>query len=145
MATVLSIIALCLSVASLTWQISSFLLTGARVKIETSWAYPLGGADYLPECVSITARNVGRFATTVRNVGIEVQRDGTHAVISHLLVPQMSTELPHRLEPGDEASWSVPVQAVRSMAADHPPRDWAAYVSLGSGKRVRGRRGKVPH
>ncbi|GAB2747815.1 hypothetical protein GCM10027039_01830 [Terrabacter koreensis] len=144
MATVLSIVALCLSVASLTWQVTSFLLTGARIKVSAAYALPVGGLDRLPECMSITARNVGRFATTVRTVGLEVRPDGTQAVISHQFIRQLSTDIPHRLEPGDEASWFVPLDVVRSISADHPAKGWAVFVTLGTGKRVRGRRGKVP-
>ena len=86
MATVLALVALCLSVASITWQITSFMLTGARVKVEYSYGIGVGGLEHLPNCLTITARNVGRFAATVRSVGLEVTRDGQHAVINYMFV-----------------------------------------------------------
>lgn len=143
MELVLSIIALCISIAALTWQLVEHLLTGARVKVGTVWSLPVGGLDYLPQCLTITARNVGRFPASVRSVGIALP-DDRHAVISPFFVPEMSDDLPLRLEPGDEASWSVPDDRIEALARENGPVSaWRAFVTLGTGKRKHGKLGSI--
>lgn len=117
MELVLSIIALCISTAALTWQLVEHLLTGPRIKVETTWSLPVGGLDYLPQCLTITARNVGRFPASVRSVGIALPGD-QHAVISPFFVPEISNALPHRcrqrsnLRPMRRSESRPPVRAV---------------------------------
>jgi hypothetical protein len=138
MDTALAVLALCLSVASLTWQFAAHALTGPRVKVSWHRSYPLADVGLPRECFTVTARNVGRFPATVRGVSVQVAKDGEHVPLALELLPVLSASLPHRLEPGDEAAWSVSRDLLRRMAADREvTKHWRAFVTLGTGKTVR--------
>ena len=133
---ILSVSAILIAALALGWQVAAHLLTGPRAKLGFSFSLPVGGIDHLPNSATLTVRNVGRMPVTVTNLGIRLP-DGKTAAISLELVPELSKPLPHRVEPFDEASWSVPVDALDRVKRSYPhPEAWRYYVTLGSGKKL---------
>lgn len=133
---ILSVAAILIAALALGWQVAAHLLTGPRAKLGLSFSLPLGGIDHLPYSTTLTVRNVGRMPITVTNLGIRLP-DGKTAALSINLVPELSKPLPYRVEPFDEASWSVPVDTLDGLRRDYPQEEsWRYYVTLGSGKNL---------
>lgn len=137
MELVLAVVALVLSVASLIWQIASHVLSGDRVVVSEGTAMPVGGIDYLPTCRSITAANRGRTAVTVTSIALDVGANQFAQVAMHI-VPQLSSALPVRLDPGDSASWAFPLSVDEEVRRAHPGA--RAVVGLATGRTRRAKR-----
>lgn len=133
----MSLIAILLSVVSLTWQIVAHWLNGHRVVVTMGSAIPLSPGDRTPDCVTITASNRGRVAVTVTSVAVDVG-DGRTVPVSMWLIEEMSDRLPIRLEPGSSATWAYPYDVDDRIVSAHPVR--RAIVGLGTGRHVRSRR-----
>jgi hypothetical protein len=127
----ISVLALALSVVSLTWQVVTHTLSGDRVVVHLGTSIPIG-ADLLPNCRSITAQNRGRTAVTVTSIALDVGKDMSAQIAVHLVGP-LSDALPIRLEPGASASWAYPIAVDDEVRQSHPRR--RAVVSLGTGRR----------
>jgi hypothetical protein len=56
-------------------------------------------------------------------------------------LPQ-SASLPHRLEPGADASWYWPTEEVKKASAEHGVRyqDLTAFVNLADGRKITAKR-----
>lgn len=137
MELVISVLALVLSVASLTWQIATHHLNGDRVVVQLGTSIPVGAAGFLPNCRSITARNRGRTAVTVTSVAVDVG-NGKTAQIGAQLVGALSDPLPHRLEPGASASWAYPITVDDEIRRNY--RRVRALVCLGTGRTIYSKR-----
>lgn len=137
MELVLAVVALVLSVASLVWQIASHVLSGDRVVVSEGTSIPVGGMDYLPRCHSITAANRGRTAITVTSIALDVGGN-RHAQVAMHLVPELSSSLPARLDPGDSATWAFPLSVDAEVRRAHP--DARAIVQLATGRARRAKR-----
>jgi hypothetical protein len=154
---IVAIIALVVSVSSLTWQIVLYLLGGARVRaVLRVGALGPGGAVHgpvdervdfsqlaqqgYPEPVfAVQARNAGRLAVSVTKW--DVAFDNGASFFQPGWHPNNDRPLPYRLEPGDEAVWFCPMAPVVAAAkafasSSHPVRLVRARVGLGTGKTV---------
>lgn len=130
---VVSLVALALSVASLTWQVAAHRLTGHRVVVHMGTSIPVGGAEQVvPICRTITTENRGRAAVTVNAVALDVG-GGRSAQVALHFVDRLSDGLPVRLEPGSSASWAFPIDVDEEIAAQYPRS--RAMVTLGDGHR----------
>lgn len=95
---VLSIIALCVSVAALVWQMVAHSLTGVRVKVEPAIAWLLVkelDLDF-PE-LSVTVSNTGRLSVNVTRLSVEIG-DNRHAALTERR--RNNPTFPHRLDVG---------------------------------------------
>jgi hypothetical protein len=83
-----------LSAASLSWQVSSWLWSGARVRVSAS-------RDIYAERpgMIISVVNTGRLATSVNYIGLEYPHGESR--LAYTPEPDLPS-LPHRLEPGGE-------------------------------------------
>jgi hypothetical protein len=138
MEIVVSLLALALSVASLTWQVITHALSGDRVVVQLGTSIPVGAIDYLPNCRSITAQNRGRTPVSVTSIALDVGKGLSAQIATHLVGP-LSDPLPIRLEPGASASWAYPISVDDEVRQSHPRR--RAVVSLGTGRRRHSKRG----
>lgn len=130
---ILSIVAIVMSSITLSWQVVSWRRTGAVVKVTARVAFVVGNPVSL---VSVKARNSGRTAVTVTGWGFRFPAgDG---IVQAQPLP-ISAEIPHRLEPGAEASWFMELDAIKETCAAHGVRhqDVVAWVDLGSGRTVK--------
>ena len=156
---VVAIIALVVSVSSLTWQIVLYLLGGARVRTElhigalgagtlavhapvgkpVDFAH-LAQQGFDQPVFAVKARNAGRLAVSITKWDIAFDNGGACSY------PQWDANndrpLPYRLEPGDEVVWYCPAAPIRAAidafaAAGLPVRVLQAQVGLGgTGKTV---------
>lgn len=154
---IVAIIALVISVSSLTWQIVLYLLGGARVRTELRVGAlgPSGvvhgpvaeGVDFTqlaqqgyPEPVfAVQARNSGRLAVSVTKWDVALENGASF--FQPGWPPNADRPLPYRLEPGDEAVWFCPMAPVIAAAeafasSSHPVRLVRARIGLGTGKSV---------
>jgi hypothetical protein len=154
---IVAILALVISVSSLTWQIVLYVLGGSRVRTELRiGALGPGGAVHGPPdarmnpaqlaeqgynqpILAVQVRNAGRLAVSVTKWDVVFDNGGA---VSH---PRWDVNdafpLPYRLEPGDEAVWfcsAAPVNAaIKAFASSsRPVRLVRARVGLGTGKSV---------
>jgi hypothetical protein len=138
---VLAVIGVGLSIASLTWQAATFVLSGTRLECElrmgaigplmrgfmtmpvkdwTGLTPTIKSQGFTMERVFIVVRNTGRLATSVTGYALKTntgQRFGTTQAEC------WEKPLPRRLEPGDSETWSLSsadayaiAEAVRGMA-----------------------------
>lgn len=135
LAYVLSITAIVLSGASLSWQILTWRQSGAVVTVTARTAMPTYGAEVGDPHLQITAANKGRSPVTVNSLGLKLP-DGRHLAIMEWA--PWSASIPHRLEPGADASWYVLTKAITESSTHNGIRyqDLIAYVSLGDGRTV---------
>lgn len=127
----ISLLALALSVASLTWQVITYALNGDRVAVQLGTSIPAGAIGYLPNCRSITAQNRGRTPVSVTSIAIDVGGGQSAQIAPHLVGP-LSDPLPIRLEPGASASWAYPISVDDQIRQTHPRT--RALVRLGTGR-----------
>jgi hypothetical protein len=137
---VVSSLALALSIISLGWQVWTWQLSGAVVRVELSHAYPTYDDGHIGDHhLAVTANNAGRSSVQVTGWGLQ-GRDGKTRLISPRPSP-LSKPLPHTLEQGTSATWLVLADEIRrtSVAEGIRPKDLRAYVQLGNGKIARAR------
>jgi hypothetical protein len=90
--------------------------------------------------LQVSATNHGRGPITVMAWGFRLPGD------RQVLIPQQvawSAALPHRLEPGAEASWFVEAAEIRRIAAEQgiPFKRFTAHVTLAGGQKATAKRG----
>jgi hypothetical protein len=124
---VIAVLGLALSVASLTWQAATFILSGSRVRAELRHGArnadvvavgPLGSQrlsvlaaqGLTEEVIGIEVRNVGRLAASVDSVEAALEGGMKFAMLQSTIGPPLS----HRLEPQSSASWSMPAAPIRA-------------------------------
>ncbi len=138
-AIVISIVALVMSAASLTWQIASWKRSGPVVKVTANQSLPI--FDHGPDdwYVAVTARNSGRAPVTVTGWGLRFPDGQTYNMMRNL---PWSAPLPHRLEAVAEGSWVISTEEVKRECAARGVRhqDLTAFVRLGNGRTVDARR-----
>ncbi len=132
-AIVISIVALVVSAASLTWQVVSWKRSGPVVRVTANQSLPIFDHGPGDAHVAVTARNSGRAPVTVTGWGLRFP-DGQTFVVMHEL--PWSTPLHHRLDAGAEGSWMVSTQEVKRECAARGVRhqDLTAFVRLGNGR-----------
>jgi hypothetical protein len=156
---IVAIIALVISVSSLTWQVVLYLLGGARVRTElrigalgsgtlavhapvdkpVDFAH-LGQQGFDQPVFVVQVRNAGRLAASITKWDIAFDNGGACSLPTWHV--NNDRPLPYRLEPGDEAGWYCPVAGVRAAmdafaATGMPVRFLRARVGLGgTGKNI---------
>ncbi len=126
---------LALGATSLTWQVSTYLLNGSRVKIglqagaladngsgmitcpirsfSQTELLRMARQGYSQPIIAIKVRNVGRQAVNVERWGIVCTEGATYTPIAESIGPS----LPHRLEAGASELWAMSLDvAVRAAA-----------------------------
>jgi hypothetical protein len=154
---VVAILALVISVSSLTWQIVLYLLGGSRVRTELRIGAlgPSGAVHGPPESqvnpallaeqgynepiIGVQVRNVGRLAVSVTKWDVAFDNGGAFSQPGWHV--NDAYPLPYRLEPGGEAVWFCPAAPVHATikafaSSSHPVRFVRARVGLGTGKSV---------
>jgi hypothetical protein len=131
-ALIVSIIALVLSVASLSWQAYSWSRAGPIVTLRTGWAYGVGGLDG-EKWIVITAHNSGRGSVQITGWALDTPNGQTIVAVTP---GPHSTPLSRPLDGGSEAQWFMAAAAVQSECTRLGTRveDLLARVTLGSGK-----------
>jgi hypothetical protein len=154
---VVAIIALCVSTATLTWQIVLYLLGASRPKVELriggmnemgAMTAPIGGIDldqlvrqgYETLVLAVEVQNRGRLAVSI--TAWRIAFDNAASYTQPNWAPNDRVALPHRLEPGAEAIFLCPLSEVNVAAralrkSSKPPKSCRASVSFGTGKTVR--------
>jgi hypothetical protein len=134
LATVLAIVAIVLSGASLGWQMLTWRQAGAVVTVIARQSFPAGSDDGEPY-VEILARNKGRSAVTVNHWGLMHPNGGR---MGFGAAAPWSASCPHRLEPGASDSWFVPTEHVVRECRNRGlrPGDLLAWVGLGDGRQI---------
>jgi hypothetical protein len=127
---VIAVLGLVLSVASLTWQAATFVLSGSRVRADLKHGAAgaggvihgppgsqplasLGAQGFMEEVLGVQVRNAGRLATTIDRIEICLANGVKLAQLSALMGPS----LPHRLEPQSSALWFIPADPARGAVA----------------------------
>jgi hypothetical protein len=154
----IAVLSLVLSVASLTWQAATFVLSGSRVRAELKHGarnastvvtgapgsqdfLSLAGQGLTDEVIGIEVRNVGRLAASIQSVSAALASGLKVTPVRELVGPT----LPHTLEPQSAASWFLPAAPIRDVVAfsskgrlkqPDPNKVWME-VTLGTGKVVR--------
>jgi hypothetical protein len=79
---------------------------------------------------------------TVKSWGLRLSDGRIMAVLEHA---NWSAPLPHRLEPGADASWFIETKVVTDAAEHYGVRyqDLIAYVSLGDGRTIDARKAGI--
>jgi hypothetical protein len=136
---VIAIIGAVTGIGSLAWQVVTFRQSGPVVTVTATQAMPTYGAEVGDPHVDVTARNTGRSPVTVTGWGLRFP-DGQGMIFPNAL--RWSTSLPHRLEPGANASWYWPTEEVKRASAERGVRyqDLTAYVNLADGRTINAKR-----
>jgi hypothetical protein len=137
-ALVLGIVGAVTGLGSLAWQVITWRQGGRRVKVTATQALPVFGSGASDWYMNVTASNVGRSPVTVRGWGLRMPDGKTMIMPSNL---SWSASLPHRLEPGADASWYMPTTEVHKFCAEHGIRhqDMTAFVNLADGRTINAR------
>lgn len=135
-ARVLGVIGVLLALASLTWQVISWRLSGPRVKVRARVG--VVGAQRERNFAAVEALNSGRAAVTVTQWGF-LTPDDTELVWSRSAIG--STPLPYRLEPHADGTWFAPWDELVNLAEKNGTElaKVVPFVNLGNGKQVKGR------
>ncbi|MFF3988724.1 hypothetical protein ACFY0B_29550 [Streptomyces sp. NPDC001797] len=158
---IISIIALCIGVANLTWQLALYLLNGPRIRVhmavgalgrggmvmasletvkdlnETFAAFSAQGFERPVLVVKVV--NHGRLAVQLLDFGIEVPKGVSAKPLSDAIG---ETPMPHVLEPHREGTWAMPFEyaadLTRVCLATWPdePHPIRAYVHRAGGKKI---------
>jgi len=138
LADILSISAIVISLASFGWQVITWRQSGPVVAVTATTALPTYGAQLGEPHVDVTATNRGRAPVTVKAWGLKFPDDRSMFITEQA---PFSASLPHRLEPGADASWYVETRAIRDSCQADGVRyqDLIAYVRLGDGSTVEAR------
>lgn len=138
-ALIVSIIALTLSIVSLSWQVWSWRRSGPVVTVKTGHAYPTCGSQVGEHHIYVRAHNSGRTPVQVTSWSLEAP--GKRSIVQVRPV-SFSTPLPHTLPNGAEAQWFMLGDALDAQCAEMGVRveDLRAVVNLGTGQAARARR-----
>lgn len=129
-------------VAALLWQAFIWRRSAHRVKVKRSRSWvAFGSGGVSDELLSVQAHNIGASAVTVTGWGVSLGRRAGGLVVLHPL--SFSTQLPHRLEAGAEATFYADSDGTKASASEHGKRgrDLRAFVMLATGKKVYAKRG----
>jgi hypothetical protein len=141
-AVILSVLALVLSLASLSWQAWTWSRSGPVLRVEVTNMVTDAGSTYggTPEhYVEVKAVNRGRAAATIQTWGIEVPGGGSIFVMQPL---SFSQRLPARVEPHSSASFHIAGDEIWKVSAEKgiPLTKMRPWVQPASGKRIYAKR-----
>ncbi|MFF7524919.1 hypothetical protein [Streptomyces pseudovenezuelae] len=162
---IISIIALCVATANLTWQLALYLLNGPRIQVRMAvGAYGRGGLITVPvekvadlnETFSsferqgfsqlvlvVQAVNHGRLGVQLLDFGIDVPKGLSAKPVKDAIT---ETPLPYVLEPHQEGTWAMPFEfgpeLIRACRAvwPHEAHPIRGYVHRAGGKKIRSTR-----
>ncbi len=128
----ISLLALAVSGASLTWQIISWRRSGPRVSVKTISG--IGGMPPGVWFVGIEATNSGRLGTEIGQFGFQLP-NGRHIQAIHDFLGQ-PVELPMPLGPGRKATMTYAAQHIREVLREEgiSGENVRPYVSTGHGR-----------
>lgn len=140
-AIVISVIALMLSLASLSWQAWSWSRSGPVLRVKATNiiadsgrtnAYGIAEPDHY---VEVTVINHGRAAASVTTWGIEMP-DKTNLFVTRPL--PFSQRLPARVEPHGSLSLHIEAEELRKHSAQHkvPFEAMRPWVKAATGRQV---------
>jgi hypothetical protein len=140
-AVVISVIALMLSLASLSWQAWSWLRSGPVLRVQVtniladSGRTSAYGNSELENYVEVTVINHGRAAATINTWGIRMPSGENMFVIQPIY---FSERLPARVEPHASLSLHVEADELRKHSARHgiPFKAMRPWVQSATGKKV---------
>ncbi|MFC7841051.1 hypothetical protein [Streptomyces sp. NPDC057382] len=162
---VISIVALCVAVGNLTWQLALYLLNGPRIKVRMEvGAFGRGGLVTIPvenvksltetfasfeqqgfseTALIVRVVNHGRLGVELLDFGIDIPKGVSYKPVNEAI---SETPMPHVLEPHREGVWAMPFHYVVSLAeASHAtwPNERhpiGAFVRRAGGKTVRAKK-----
>ena len=123
-----------LAVLSLWTQSRQFHKSGSVVKVVMRACF-VGDTDPPRDGMSIEASNSGRLGVSVTQCGAAISKVWDYV----LFRPLVGNEpLPHRIEPGDSASWWIPLADVRREMAKQgiTDADMPMFIVLATGERL---------
>jgi hypothetical protein len=136
--SVLSVIAIVLSMTSLGWQVASWKRSGPVVKVTAQQALITSGpeADWHTD---VTARNTGRAPITVTGWGLRFPDGQTIVMMRNLPI---SAPLPYRLEAGAASSWYIGTDDLRGACEERGAKyqELRGFVRLADGRTIDARR-----
>ena len=101
-----------LSVVAVVWQVLSWRLTGAVVKVDTRRGFLVTGTGAAgADIISVVVRNVGRSPVEVGRCGLKMP-DGSTMIVPNALDWQ-GPKYPHTLDGGHSATWYFDLDEVR--------------------------------
>lgn len=129
----LAILSLLLQRRSVAVQVEQYTESGSLVEVFLRGA--IIGTEPTTEALSITARNVGRLGVEVTSWG-ELLPDWY--VVQVVRPFPGNKDVPHRLEPGSQASWWLPLRMVREGLAERglEESEVRMFVDLGTGEHL---------
>lgn len=141
---VIAVVALALSVAALVWQIVSWWLTGAIVKVATRLAVGVGPMIGGVKMIAIDVRNVGRSPVSIEQWGLSLPAAKMQLVIPAPL-PWMGPTVPLTLEGGHSKTWYMSIDEVRNALLQSRLSEGKVFAaaSLGNGRQVVAKKGVV--
>ena len=97
--------------------------------------HPDGSSSFSDHLVIVTVRNVGHDRTLLKNWGISVDREGSIVDLGSL---NFNPALPRWLDPGEDVSFHIPSESIRTVSTDRnvPFKRMHAFVGLGDGRTV---------
>jgi hypothetical protein len=121
-----------LAVFSLWTQRRQFRESGSVVRVALRGCI-VGDTDPPREGINIEASNVGRLGVSVTQWGAVISKDW---IYMHFKPLAGNTPLPHRIEPGDSASWWLPLAELRQQMAKKGIKkaDIPMFVKLATGE-----------
>ncbi|MGA4801893.1 hypothetical protein [Streptomyces lavendulocolor] len=162
---VISIIALCVAVGNLTWQLALYLLNGPRIRVRMEvGAFGQGGLITMPvenvknltetfasfeqqgfsePALVVRVVNHGRLGVELLDFGIDIPKGVSYKPVNDAI---SETPMPYVLEPHREGVWAMPFHYVVSLTEAsqatwpnerHPIR---AFVRRAGGKTVRAKK-----
>lgn len=137
-AFVLALLALVVSVISVSWQVWTWRYGGPVVKVTTSLGFTIDDPGL--EFIVITVSNAGRSPVTVTGYGLALPDKGGNFVPVRPL--PITPRLPHRLEAGADASFHLLRDEVRGTVAKNcgGTADLRAFATLGTGQTARAKK-----
>jgi hypothetical protein len=111
-----------------------FKESGSVVEVSLQ-AVLVADRDPPTEGISIRVRNTGRLGVSVTGWGVELPNKYTYIYWRPL---PGNPKLDHRIEPGDEARWWLPLDALRRGLVEQGLGECEVpmFVTLGTGERV---------
>ncbi|WP_329553667.1 hypothetical protein [Streptomyces sp. NBC_00696] len=163
---VLSIIALCVGIANLTWQLALFLLNGPRISVQMKIgavgrggmaSTPVENVQHLEQqllslreqgfgepVLAIEVVNTGRLGVELLSYGAELSSGISFAPVGEAIT---ETPMPYFLEPHRQATWAMPlssavrvVEATKAAFPKEDPGPVRMYVRRAGGKAVYAKR-----
>ena len=161
-ALIVSAVSLLIAGLSLGWQVAQWLLSAARARATLLYGAIGSGGVYVeqvgrkgqrydlpalrsqgasgPEVLGVKVTNHGRASLVVENVSVKAKGGGMS------LTPigdRIGPELPHRIEPGANATWYTPMDGARALVSSsrevlhHSITGVYMTAELGTGKTVK--------